>query len=116
MVWLATRLGSAPHYWTEVFPAVCTFGLGFGLTFSPLNGAALAGVDGAALGEVNAAFNTIRNLGGGLGVAVVVALLGNARPIPFGSFNRVYVVMALLAVFPAVVIAVFYPRRSSTLA
>lgn len=114
MVWLATRLGTTPQYWTEIFPAVCAFGMGFGLTFSPLNGAALAGIDGAALGEVNAAFNTIRNLGGGLGVAVVVALLGNARPIPFESFNRVYVVMAFLAAVPALVIAALYPRRQRT--
>ena len=110
MVWMVWRLGPTPHYWTGVFPATAMFGTGFGLTFSPLNGAALRGVDVAAFGEVNAAFNTVRNLGGGLGVAVVVAILGNDRPIPFARFNHAYLALAFLAAIPAVVIATCYPR------
>lgn len=50
----------------------------------------LRGVDASAFGEVNATFNTVRNLGGGLGVAIVVALLGNDRPIPFDRFDHTF--------------------------
>ncbi|MDH4143808.1 MAG: MFS transporter [Acidimicrobiia bacterium] len=114
MIWMALRFGPEPHYWSVFFPAVTMFGLGFGLTFSPLNGAALKGVDAGAFGEVNAAFNTVRNLAGGLGVAIVVALLGENDPIPFANFDRVYYVMAFLSALPALVIAFGYPREGAS--
>jgi hypothetical protein len=88
------------------------FGVGFGMTFAPLNGAALRGVDAAAFGQVNAAFNTVRNLGGGLGVAVMVAVLGNERPIPLANFDRAYTIFAFVALVPALVITIAYPRGS----
>ena len=74
-------------------------------------GAALRGVEPSAFGEVNATFNTVRNLGGGLGVAIVVALLGNQQPIPFDRFDHTYYAMAFLGIVPVVVVALCYPRR-----
>lgn len=111
MLWMVWRFGPDPAYVTVFLPATLLFSLGFGLTFSPLNGAALRGVDPAAFGEVNATFNTVRNLGGGLGVAIVVALLGNAQPIPFGRFDHTFYAMAFLGIVPVVVVALCYPRR-----
>ncbi len=110
MLWMVWRFGPEPDYLTTFLPATILFSLGFGFTFSPLNGAALRGVDASAFGEVNATFNTVRNLGGGLGVAIVVALLGNARPIPFERFDHTFFAMAFLGVVPVVVIGLFYPR------
>ena len=110
MLWMVWRFGPEPHYVTVFLPATILFSLGFGFTFSPLNGAALRGVDPAAFGEVNATFNTVRNLGGGLGVAIVVALLGNAQPIPFERFDHTFYAMAFLGVVPVVVIGLFYPK------
>jgi NTE family protein len=114
MLWMAWRFGPEPDYLFTFLPANVLFAVGFGLTFSPLNGAALRGVAPESFGEVNAAFNTVRNLGGGLGVAIVVALLGNGRPIPFERFDRTYFALAFLGAVPAVVIALFYPRGAKT--
>jgi EmrB/QacA subfamily drug resistance transporter len=111
MLWMVWRFGPEPNYLTAFLPATLLFSLGFGFTFSPLNGAALRGVEPAAFGEVNATFNTVRNLGGGLGVAIVVALLGNAQPIPFERFDHTYYAMAFLGIVPVVVVALCYPRR-----
>ncbi|MFT7601295.1 MAG: EmrB/QacA subfamily drug resistance transporter [Acidimicrobiales bacterium] len=111
MLWMALRFTPEPAYWTTFFPAVAMFGTGFGLTFSPLNGAALQGVSEEVFGEVNAAFNTVRNLAGGLGVAIVIAILGDADPIPFEVFDRVFYVFAFFSVMPALVIYLFYPRK-----
>lgn len=111
MLWMVWRFGPEPHYVTVFLPATVLFSLGFGFTFSPLNGAALRGVDPAAFGEVNATFNTVRNLGGGLGVAMVVALLGNEQPIPFNRFDHTFFAMAFLGVLPVLVIGLFYPRH-----
>lgn len=113
MCWMALRFTPEPDYWTTFFPAVSLFGIGFGLTFSPLNGAALQGVREEVFGEVNAAFNTTRNLAGGLGVAIVVAILGDADPIPFDLFDRVFFVFAFFSVMPAFVIFFLYPRHGS---
>jgi MFS family permease len=113
LLWMVWRFGPEPHYVTVFLPATLLFSVGFGLTFSPLNGAALRGVNPAAFGEVNAAFNTVRNLGGGLGVALVVALLGDDRPIPFTNFDRTFATMALVGVVPALVIGVLYPRGAT---
>lgn len=110
MLWMVWRFGPEPHYVTVFLPATILFSLGFGLTFSPLNGAALRGVDPSAFGEVNATFNTVRNLGGGLGVAIVVALLGNEQPIPFERFDHTFFAMAFLGIVPVVVIGLFYPK------
>ncbi len=110
MLWMVWRFGPEPHYVTVFLPATILFSLGFGLTFSPLNGAALRGVDPSAFGEVNATFNTVRNLGGGLGVAIVVALLGNAQPIPFESFDHTFFAMAFIGIVPVLVIGLFYPK------
>ncbi|MCC6434088.1 MAG: MFS transporter [Acidimicrobiales bacterium] len=110
MLWMVWRFGPEPHYVSTFLPATILFSLGFGFTFSPLNGAALRGVDASAFGEVNATFNTVRNLGGGLGVAIVVALLGNDRPIPFDRFDHTFFAMAFLGIVPVIVIGLFYPR------
>lgn len=110
-LWMLFRFGSEPDYWTTFFPAVVLFGTGFGLTFSPLNGAALRGVEPRVFGEVNAAFNTSRNLAGGLGVAVVIALIGDADPIPLAAFDRVFLVFAVIGVMPALIVYLLYPRH-----
>ena len=113
LLWMAWRFGPEHHYLTVFLPATILFSLGFGFTFSPLNGAALKGVSPAAFGQVNAAFNTVRNLGAGLGVAIVVALIGNARPIPFARFDHTYFLLAFIGVVPVIVIWFFYPRHAT---
>jgi NTE family protein len=113
MLWMVFRFGPEPDYWGTFFPATLMFGIGFGMTFAPLNGAALRGVDAAAFGQVNAAFNTVRNLGGGLGVALMVAVLGNEKPIPMANFDRAFTIFAVLALVPALVITIAYPRGSA---
>jgi hypothetical protein len=54
----------------------------------------------------------VRNLGGGLGIAVMVALLGNDHPIPLANFDRAYTIFAFVALVPALVITIAYPRGS----
>ncbi len=111
LLWMVWRFGPEPHYLTGFLPATILFSMGFGLTFSPLNAAALRGVNPDAFGEANATFNTVRNLGGGLGIAMVVALLGNSQPIPFERYDHTFFAMAFLGIVPVVVVGLFYPRR-----
>jgi len=52
---------------------VAVFGLGIGLTFSPLANVAMAGLDHASAGAGSGAFNTARQVGSVIGSAVIVA-------------------------------------------
>lgn len=107
--WLVWRLGAHPNYFVDFLPGALLFSSGFGFTFAPLNAAALRGVPREMLGQANAAFNTARQLAGGLGTAVIVAILGNGV-ISMGAFKAAFVVNALLSLACAVVIGLFYPR------
>lgn len=111
MLTMALRWGAEPAYLTSVLPAIVLFGTGFGLSFSSLNAAALDGQPDTMFGEVNAGFNTVRNLAGGLGVAVAVAILGDSNSIGFDRFDRFFFVFALFSAIPAIVINGFFPRR-----
>ena len=63
---------------------ILLFSAGFGLTFGPLNTAALVGIPEGTFGQVNAAFNTARHLAAALGTAAVVVIVGNgATPAAF---------------------------------
>lgn len=111
MLTMVLRWGAEPNYLTGFLPGIIVFGCGFGLTFSSLNTAALDGQPESMFGEVNAGFNTVRNLASGLGVAVAVAILGDSESIGFDRFDRFFFVFALFAAIPAVVINGFYPKR-----
>jgi DHA2 family multidrug resistance protein len=61
-------------YWGLAFPRFVQ-GLGVGFIFVPLNAVALATIPRERMGNATALLNVVRNLGGGIGVAVVSTLL-----------------------------------------
>ncbi len=61
-------------YWTLAWPRFVQ-GLGVGFVFLPLNALALATVAREKMGNATAALNVVRNIGGGVGVALVSTLL-----------------------------------------
>jgi predicted MFS family arabinose efflux permease len=67
-----------------------------------------APVDG--VGQANAAFNAVRALGGGLGIALVVALLGDAPLIPLRNFDHAYLAIAAMTLVGWLVVTLLYPR------
>ena len=109
LVW---RLGAEPAYVRDFLPGAALYSVGFGLIFSPLTAAALRGVDTADLGQANAAFNAVRSLGGGLGIAIVIALLGDARVIPLTYFDHAYLAIAAMTLVGWLVVALLYPRQA----
>ncbi|MEZ5379606.1 MAG: MFS transporter [Acidimicrobiales bacterium] len=113
MLIMAFAWGPEPRYLTAYLPSIILFGTGFGLTFSSLNAAALEGQTEEMFGEVNAGFNTVRNLSAGLGVAAAVALLGERDAIAFEAFDRFFFVFALVGALPSLIINGFYPRTTT---
>jgi EmrB/QacA subfamily drug resistance transporter len=76
MLWL-TRLSESSNYLDLVGPLL-VFGLGNGLAFVPLTTAALDGVEPADAGAASGLVNVMQQLGGSLGLAVLVTVFGSA--------------------------------------
>ncbi|WP_375478364.1 MFS transporter [uncultured Jatrophihabitans sp.] len=102
MLWL-TQLGEHSGYASLVCPLLI-FGLGNGLAFVPLTTAALDGVEARDAGAASGMVNVMQQLGGSLGLAVLVTVFGSAstsaaRDVPAGlskaeAARRIYVTAA----------------------
>ena len=75
-VWYATRVGTSPHLLTEWLPGQVLSGVGVGATLPILGSAALAAVPGGRFATASAVTASARQLGGVLGVSVLVAIVG----------------------------------------
>jgi len=115
-VFFATRGPTDTTYLTDFLPGILLFSTGFGLTFSPLNAASLEGVPSGAFGQVNAAFNTIRTLGGAIGTAAVVAVLAGASKENPAPFDHAYLLLAACAACSALTVMLLYPKRRPSVA
>jgi hypothetical protein len=76
MLWL-TQLSETSNYLDLVGPLM-VFGLGNGLAFVPLTTAALDGVEPADAGAASGLVNVMQQVGGSLGLAVLVTVFGTA--------------------------------------
>jgi len=89
VAWSVLRLGPEPNYLVDFMPTVAGFGLGWGLSNPSMNSWALSHGPQAFYGEINAAFNTIRNLAAAIGTAVAIAIVGSAdRPDPLAAYDQ----------------------------
>jgi EmrB/QacA subfamily drug resistance transporter len=77
MAWL-WRVSPGTTYWTGVFGPMMLFGIGGGLSFVPLTTASLAGVRPQDSGAASSMVNVMQQVGGSLGLAVLVAVFGTA--------------------------------------
>ncbi len=72
--WNMSVLTSGVDYWSLAWPRFMQ-GLGVGFIFVPLNAVALATIPRVSMGNATALLNVVRNIGGGVGVALVSTLL-----------------------------------------
>jgi EmrB/QacA subfamily drug resistance transporter len=77
LAWLS-RVSPATGYWSGVFGPMVLLGIGMGLVFVPLTTASLAGVAQADSGAASSMVNVMQQVGGALGLAVLVAVDGTA--------------------------------------
>lgn len=89
VLWSWWRLGAEPNYIRDLLPSIVAFGTGWGLSNPSMNSWALSRVGQDVYGEVNATFNTIRNLGAAIGVSIAVAIIGaEDRPDVIEAYAR----------------------------
>ncbi len=113
-LWFLTHTEVEPNYWGAMFPGLVFMGFGMGLLFAPLNAAALMDLSRADFAAGNATFSTGRFLSGAIGIAAVVAMLGEATAAdPTRPFERAYLLLLVMAVLALAVIVVAWPKRSA---
>jgi EmrB/QacA subfamily drug resistance transporter len=76
-LWWIVRAGTEPGYVADVLPGMLLSGLGVALVFPILAGAAVSGLPPGRTATGSALFNTARQVGGVVGVAAFVAILGD---------------------------------------
>jgi EmrB/QacA subfamily drug resistance transporter len=97
---LATRVGTHPHYLAQWLPVALLSGVGIGLTFALLSGAAVHDLPPAEYASGSAVNGTFRQLGAVIGVSLFAAILGT--PAPGEVLHRFHVVWFALAAAAAV--------------
>lgn len=75
---LLTRIGLDSTYPTGVLPGLVVLGLGLGLLFAPVQNAATAGVRPADAGVASAMINTVQQIGGSVGTALLSSFAASA--------------------------------------
>ncbi len=81
MAYFATRLGVRADFLGEWLPGMLILGVGAGLAFPTLSGAAVRSVPGPRFAIATSLNSVARQLGAALGVAVLVAILGTPSPL-----------------------------------
>jgi EmrB/QacA subfamily drug resistance transporter len=77
MTWLA-QVSAGTTYLAGIFGPLLLLGTGMGLVFVPLTAASLAGVAPADSGAASSMVNVMQQVGGSLGLAILVTVFGTA--------------------------------------
>jgi NTE family protein len=104
MCWYATASGSRPAYVTVWLPGLLLVGIGIGLAFPVLGAAAVSSLPADRFAVGSAINQTCRQLGGALGVAILVALLGKRTtgPAALAAFHHLWILSATMAALTGV--------------
>lgn len=96
-VWLHQRTGTEADYLGTWLPSLVLTGIAVGMVLPSLGGAAVAKLPPARFGVGSAVNQAVRQMGGVIGVAVTVALVGHANPrlVDFHVLYLTHVVLAL---------------------
>lgn len=98
MAWLS-RLSPATHYLPGVVGPMLLFGAGLGLAFVPLTTVSLAGVRPADSGAASSMVNVTQQVGGALGLAVLVTVFGDAARRGGGHIHGMAAAFSMATVF-----------------
>ena len=105
VLWYVWRVHLSAHYLTLWLPGTLIVGLGIGLTFPVLSAAAVSSLQRERFAVGSAVNQTARQIGGALGVALLVVLLGaptSARA-ALANFHHLWLFIASMALAAGVV-------------
>jgi EmrB/QacA subfamily drug resistance transporter len=85
---ILTQLGTDSSYVTHVLPALIAMGIGMGNIFPPAFQSATYGVDRADTGVASAMVNTMQQVGGSIGTALLSSIFASATTAYANSHSR----------------------------
>jgi EmrB/QacA subfamily drug resistance transporter len=95
----ALRVGLHPEYLTRWLPATILLGLGIGLTFPVLAATAVSSLQADRYAVGSAVNQTARQIGGAIGIAILVVILGAPHSVldALNNFHRLWFFSASMA-------------------
>jgi EmrB/QacA subfamily drug resistance transporter len=105
LTWYAAAIGLHPSYVTRWLPATLITGLGIGLTFPVLSATAVSSLHIERFAVGSAVNQTARQVGGAIGVALLVVILGTPRTpaAALVNFRHLWAFAAAMAVLSGLV-------------
>jgi MFS family permease len=112
--WYVLRVGTTPAYLAEWLPGQLVVGLGIGLSFPVLSAAAVSSLNPERFAIGSAVNQTSRQIGGSLGIAILVLLTSQTTGLAqaVAHFHHVWAFGAITSL-GAGLIATLIPRRSA---
>ncbi|MFN0029649.1 MAG: MFS transporter [Acidimicrobiales bacterium] len=108
--WPLLFLDATPNYWLSAAPSIAFYGASWAATMPPLQSGILRQVPASVYGEASAAFNTVRNVAGAVGIAGALSIIGDAdRPDAVAAYDRVWLVSFVAVVLCMLTIILLYP-------
>jgi EmrB/QacA subfamily drug resistance transporter len=111
--WLAVRISPDPAYLTTWLPSQISGGIAIGLMLPALAGAAVSRLQTDQLGIGSAVNNAIRQLGSALGVALGIAIVGEAKW-DAEPFRFIYVSLTVCGCLVAATATKLHDRSSAS--
>jgi NTE family protein len=81
VLWFVERVGTTPSFLDQWLPGILLLGVGAGILFPNLSGAAVASAPGTMFATATGMNSVARQVGAALGVALVVAIIGTPSPL-----------------------------------
>ena len=97
LFWIGTAATAHSSY-VSLLPAFILGGLGMGLSFAPLSASVMSGLSAAREGQASGAYNTIRELGGVFGIAVLGAVFQGVVRVPAQFVDGFHAALQVAAV------------------
>jgi EmrB/QacA subfamily drug resistance transporter len=114
LAWYVLRVGATPSYLAEWLPGTLIVGLGIGLSFPVLSAAAVSSLNSERFAIGSAVNQTSRQVGGSLGIAILVLLTGRSTGLAEAlvHFHHVWAFGAITSL-GAGLVATRIPRTSA---
>ena len=115
-LWYHQRVGPEPAFWAQWMPGQVLSGIGVGATLPLLGSATLAAVPGGRYATASAVASSARQLGGVIGIAVLVVILGDPTPATVVDSLHAGWVLSIVAFLAVAVLALPLGRIRSAAA
>ena len=113
-IWWIVFMGDTPHYVTENLPGQILTGIGVGLVLPNISAAVASTLEPASLATGSAVLSAARQVGAVLGVAVLVAILGDGLLGSVSDFRAAWFFTAGVALLGAVTAVLIGPAAKET--